>query len=245
MRRNAFQVACGAAAFWLSAGPAAAQNTSGVSSPEIDPGEREFGYRIAYAAQDDGAPSSFSHRFHYQQAVTDNLRLRLVGSFRDRDNATLDFASIAAEARWQLIESETHGWDGALIFHFTAPTSAGRPERLRLGFPASVDLTERWQARAVFFTGVEIGEASRDGALLEARAETTYKLPNGMRVGAQMFSDFNTTAETGAFDEQSHQLGFVVKGELSKRLSYETGALFGVSQAASDADLRLFMSYAF
>jgi len=245
MRFDALQAACATGAFLFLTGSAAAQNTSGVPGPEITPGEREFAYRLAYAVEDDGAPFAFSHRFHYQETVTDNLRLRLLGSFRDRNGEALDFASVAAEARWQIIESETHGWDGALIFNVTVPTSDDRPERLRLGFPASIDLTERWQARGVFFTGVEVGEASREGALLEIRAETTYKLANGMRVGAQMFSDFNTTAETGSFDEQHHQLGFVVKGKLSKRLSYETGALFGVSRAASDADLRLFMSYAF
>lgn len=243
--RCARLTAAAAAMLWSFVGAASAQNTSGVPSPEITPGEREFAYRLAYAAEDDGARAAFAHRFHYQQAVTDDLRLRLVGAFRDRAGGALDFATLAAEARWQVIESEEHGWDGAVIFHLTVPASRGRPDRLRIGFPASVDITERWQARGVFYTGVELGEASREGALLEARAEATYKLGNGLRIGPQLFSDFNTTAGTGSFDEQSHQLGFVVKGDLSKRLSFETGALFGVSEAASDADLRLFLSYAF
>ncbi|MEQ8935044.1 MAG: transporter [Amphiplicatus sp.] len=245
MRREPLQILYIASALALMAAPAAAQSTSAVSSPKIEPGEREFGYRLAFAVEDGGAPSAFAHRFHYQQAVTDNLRLRLVGSFRDRADAALDFTSIAVEARWQLIESEAHGWDGGLIFHLTVPASTGRPERFRLGFPASKDITPRWQARAVIFTGFEIGDGARPGALLEARAETTYKLANGLRVGPQLFSDFNTTAKTGSFDEQSHQLGFVVKGALTERLSYDAGALFGVSEAASDANLRLFLSYKF
>lgn len=224
--------------------PAMAQNLSGVPSPVIKPGERAFGYRIAYDVADDGAPASIAHRLHYDHAVTGNLRLRLAGSVRDRDGHAMDFANVAAEARWQFASHATRGFDAGLIVNLAVPTSPGAPERMRFGLPVSIDFGEDWQVRAIAFTGAEFGDSARDGALMETRFEATRRV-GGRRVGAQMFSDYNTTAAPGRFDDQRHQLGFVVKGELLPRLNYESGALFGVSDAAADVDLRLFLNYGF
>lgn len=228
----------------LLAGPAMAQNTGAVATPVIKPGERSIGYRIAYDFADDGAPASIAHRLHYDHAVTGNLRLRLAGSVRDRDGRAMDFANVAAEARWQVASRATRGFDAGLIVHFAVPTSPGAPERMRFGLPVSIDIGEDWQVRAIAFTGAEFGDSARDGALMETRFEATRRV-GGRRVGAQMFSDYNTTAAPGRFDDQRHQLGFVVKGELLPRLNYESGALFGVSDAAADVDLRLFLNYGF
>lgn len=233
------------AAVFVAPAPACAQNTSGVSSPVVTEGDTSFGYRVAFAPAHDGHEDAFAHRLHFQHALTDSLRLRLVGSMRHRTDRPLDFSTIGAEARWQVVESERHGWDGGLIFQLAIPASAGNPDRFKVGLPVLVDVTARWRAQAVFYTGFEFGDMARDGALMEFRTETTYEILDGVRVGPQYFADFNTTAAPGAFDDQDHQLGFVVKGDLSNRLSYETGALFGLSGAASDADLRLFLNYAF
>lgn len=244
MTRAILSLAVCAVALLAGGAPAMAQNVAGAPSPVIKPGERAFGYRIAYGVADDGAPSSIAHRLHYDHAVTGNLRLRVAGTVRDRDGAAPDFANVAVEARWQVASRVTRGFDAGLIVNLAVPTSPGAPERLRFGLPVSVDIGEDWQVRAVAFTGVELGDNARDGALMETRFEATRRV-GGLRVGAQMFSDYNTTAAPGGFDEQRHQLGFVAKGELLPRLKYETGALFGVSDAAADIDLRLFLSYGF
>ena len=224
---------------------APAQNTSGVSSPEVKEGDTSLGYRVAYEPSHDARPNALAHRLHFQHAINDSLRFRIIGTLQQRGSSALDFSKVGAEARWQIIESEKHGWDGGVIFKIDIPTSAGRPEKLSIGFPARIDLTDRLRTQAVFYTGAELGENSKPGALVEFRTETTYKIANGVRIGPQYFADLNTTAAIGAFDEQDHQFGFVAKGDLTDRLSFETGVLFGLSAAASDADLRLFLNYAF
>lgn len=222
---------------------AAAQNTSGVSSPIVKPGEAAFGYRFAYSQHEDSA-DAWAHRLHVERAATDSLRLRVLGAFSQRAGGDLDFRSVGAEARWQLVRSADHGWDGGAILQIAVPTTRGHPDRVKFGLPASVDVTDKWQVRGVVYTGFEFGENARPGALLDLRAETTYEIADGVRLGPQWFSDLNTTARLGGFDRQGHQLGFILKGRLMKDLSYETGALFGVSEASPNADFRLFVSYA-
>ncbi|MEE2692352.1 MAG: hypothetical protein VX640_12510 [Pseudomonadota bacterium] len=233
-----------AAAVALAFSPAVmAQNTSGVSNPNVEPGVAEIGYRLAYSVEDGAAPGSFAHRFQYEQSINDSIRFRAAAVLQDRNGEALDLRSLQFRGVWQLVDSKKSGWDGAVIAILTAPTTEGSPEKLQFGWAGAVNWNERWQSRAHVYGGVEFGDAARDGLLVATRAETTYKLDNGMRIGAQVFNDFNTTAHFGRFDEQKHQLGFVVKDNISKRLSYEGGALFGVSARASDADLRLFLTY--
>ncbi len=231
------------AAGCVFAGNASAQNTSGLAGPEVKAGDRTLEYRVAYSAND-SAPESFAHRLHYQQSLDDSWRLRIVASAIDREGGAFDFRAVQLHAFWQFVESEEKGWDSALVSQLSVQTDNG-DGRFRLGWSSSIDLAPRWQVGGVIFAGREFGDSARGGAALELRGETTYRVSGALSVGAQMFSDLNTTADFGSFDEQRHQLGFMFKGKLAKRLSYNAGALFGVSEAAPDVDLRLFLARSF
>jgi len=47
----------------------------------------------------------------------------------------------------------------------------------------------------------------------------------------------------GDFNEQQHQIGPIIRGQITDDLKYGVGALFGVSRAANDAELRIFLGY--
>jgi hypothetical protein len=232
------------AAVLLAAAPALAQNTSGVSGADVKAGAQEFEYRAAFAPESDGKPSAFAHRLSYKHAFDGSWSAKVIALQSERGGGDLEFRSVSIEVLKQFLESEdTGGWDSAIRVDGLIPTEDNRPGRARAAWLNSVDFGEGWQARGNIYMGREIGDLAKDGFTLETREELTRKLDNGMRIGAQMFNNLNTTAHLGSFDEQRHQIGPVIKGKISKHVGYNAGVLFGISDKAPDTDFRLFITY--
>ena len=70
-----------------------------------------------------------------------------------------------------------------------------------------------------------------------------YAFSDEFQAGLEWYSDFGTF--NGNFDEQSHQLGPVIYGEIGEALSYELGILGGISDAAPDAEVKAVVGYGF
>lgn len=228
-----------------AAAPAFAQNTSTVTGAEVKAGDRTFEYRAAYAFDDDGKAGVFGHRLHFQYALDDAWRGRVVVLQTKPDDGTLKTRSVSLEIQNQFFEAKEHGgWASAVRLDGLIPTEDGRPGRVRGVWINQLDRGP-WQFRANLYVGKEIGELAKNGLTLETREEATYKMSDKVRFGAQLFNGYNTTAHIGGFDEQKHQIGPVLKVNLTDHLKIETGALFGLSRAASDADIRLFAAYSF
>lgn len=218
---------------------AAAQNTSGVSGAVIKPG-KGIGYRLAYAPEDDG----FAHRLHYQQTFG-NWRGRLVVQQSNSGGDGLEFRTVKLEAQNQFVRSDGPGWNSAVRFDGKMPVDGDGPGEVAVGWFNTVDFSDGWQARANLHLGREIGDMAQDGLTLAARGEATREVRERLRLGAQIFSDFNTTSAPGDFNDQRHQIGPVLKYKTGAGPSFELSALFGASRAAPDADLRLFVNYSF
>jgi len=244
MRFRGWAFPCGAVALTALrlAAPAAAQNVSNVSGADVKAGAQEFEYRAAFAPDHDGNPSAFAHRVSYKQAFDDRWSAKIEAL---QSGGDLEFRSVSIEVQKQFLESEeTGGWDSAIRIDGRIPTEDGRG-RARAAWLNGVNFDGGWQVRGNVYLGHEIGDQARDGFTLETREEVTRRLGNGMRFGAQMFNNFNTTARFGPFDEHKHQLGPVVKGGISRHVRFNAGVLFGLSGRAPDADFRFFLLYAF
>ena len=222
-----------------------AQSTSGVSGSDVKAGEDLFEYRFSYSPENDGKDEGFAHRLHYQRGFNDSWRGRVLLTMAKRGAEPLKPTVASVEILHQFKESEeTGGWDSAIRIDGNIPLQDGIPGRARIGWHNQFELDEHVELRGVLLVGHEFGDHAHDGVSIETREEITYKLPSGLRIGAQLFDNYGTTAHFGSFDEQKHQLGPVLKGKLSKHVRYEFSTLFGLSKAASDADLRFFLSYA-
>lgn len=224
---------------------ALAQSTSGVSGADVKAGDDSFEYRIAFSPEDDGKDEGFNHRFHFQHAFDDSWRARIVLNQGKRGAEPLTTQSVGIEILRQFVESEkSGGWDSAIRVDGVIPVEDGRPGRARIAWLNGFDLSENLDMRANIYFGHEIGNLAKDGVSIETREELTYKLTSGVKIGAQMFDSYGTTAHFGSFDEQKHALGPVLKGKVGKHVKYEFSTLFGLSRAASDVDFRFFVSYA-
>lgn len=220
----------------LLAAPAAA-TTSSVFSPSVDEGERELEYRLSYSPEEE----RFDHRLHYQQAFDDALRARLIIAQRRRGTGDLELAYTRLETQWQYLEDRGDGRKAAMRAELQIAEGDDGPHRLRLAWTGSAELGERWQQRANLLAGREVGGGRAPGVSLELRLQTSYALAPGRRLGLELFSDFNTTADFGDFDDQGHQLGGIFTQSLGDRWNVQLSALAGVSDAAPDLTWRMLL----
>lgn len=227
------------------AAPAMAQSVGGVSGSDVKAGEDLFEYRFAYSPEYDGHEEAFTHRLHYQHGFSDSFRLRGLAQFNRRDNESLQPISGSVELLYQFAESEkTGGWDSAIRLDGYFPLEHNVPGRARIGWHNQFALSHDVELRGVLLLGHQFGDLAKPGMIIETREEATYQFADGFRIGAQMFNNMNTTSHFGGWNEQTHQVGPVLKGHLGKHTKFEFSTLFGISHKASDADLRFFISYA-
>lgn len=224
----------------LPAATAVGQNTSTVFSPDVVKGRSMLEYRFTA----DPDQSVFAHRIHYQYGFTDSFRGRLILQQSGEFWQDLDFRYARLEGLWQFLESEEAGWDSALRFELQVADGDDPPSRFRVAWTGKVDV-EAWQFRSNLLTGHEFGEASDPGLLLEGRAQVTRKLGESFRLGADYYGDFNTTRDPGSFNDQEHQLGPIIKFKAGNNWGGFVGALFGVSEAAADTELRILLNTSF
>lgn len=244
MQTRSFFGAIAALGALLFAAPAAAQNISTVFSADVKPGDISAEYRAAFSAEDDGREEGFAHRLHLQYAIDDKWRVRGIVFQSKRGAEALKTTAARIEIMRQLVESENSGgWDSAIRLEGNIPVADG-PGRARIGWINTYDAGENWNLRGHVIFGREFGDNRDDGFSIETRTQATRDIGSDLRAGVQMFNIFET-AQFGGFNDQRHQAGPVLKGDLSDRIDFELSLLFGLSRAASDTDLRLFVGYSF
>ncbi len=225
-------------------GPASAQDVNGAPNPDVNAGDRTLSLRLAYSPPADGDPFAFAEQVAYQMSLSEAWSVRVSVQHGTRDGSDFSFRAAQIDAQFQFAEDQDVGWDGSLLMVVRAPDQGDGPGRAGGAFAAKVLLDARWELRGVVFASGEFGLNARNGMTLGTRMEATRDIGAKVRVGALLVDGFNTTARFGTFNEQNHQLGVVVKGFLTNAVSYNAGALFGVSEAAPAAELRLFLFYA-
>lgn len=210
-----------------------AQGTGTVASPVVRPGAS---ISLATGIEFDEGEDGYAQRVDYQNTISEKWRLRGIVFFNDR-GSTFRYRRLELEAMHQFASSE-YGWNSAVQVRGRLPDGNDGPERVRVAW------LNRWRPkdgpefRAIGLASREFGGDRDEGLALESRFEATWRLPSGKRAGAQVFNRYNTTSDFGAFDDQRHSIGGVLKGSFNEQVSYRMNALTGISDAAADFELR-------
>ena len=210
--------------------------TSSVFGPTVSGDDRSAEYRLSYSPEEE----RFDHRLHYQHALSDRVRSRLIAAQGRRGSGDLELRYLRFETQWQY-RRVTDGWNAALRGELQLAEGDDGPHRLRLAWTGARNLGA-WQQRVNVLAGREFGSSPASGITLEVRAQLTRKVPAGGRLGLSLFSDLNTTSDLGSFDEQAHELGPIYKTSLGGDWGLTAGMLFGISDAAPDTTWRLMIS---
>lgn len=223
---------------------ASAQNVGGVFGPEVTPGSRALEFRTAFAPPSDGRPDRITSRLHYQQSVTDDLRLRVVVQGADTNVSGFDFDLVQFEAQYQFLEDEKAGVDSAVRLDVLINDDVG-PNLVSFNSTTDVPLGERWVWRGVVLAQVQFGPDRSDGLFLQTRSSLRYKINKAVNIQAQVFNFYGSTADFPDFRDQVHSVGPALAAKLGQGWSVEASTLFGLTNASSDVDFRVFLTKSF
>ncbi len=222
--------------------PASGQSLAGVFGPGVREGDRSVQVRTAYSPDASGDRSA--HRIHYQHAVSDAHRWRLVVAASERPGQALQVSELRGEWQWQYRETRDN-YAAAVRFDVLLNAQDSAPNRIGLNWTHQVELGSGWRLNAVAMAGQQIGDESRGGATLEGRAHLSYAVSDRVRAGVESFNSLGNVRDLGDFDDQRHTVGPVAVIRLNEMWSSQVGVLFGASDSARDADFRLWLGRRF
>lgn len=221
--------------------PASAQNTGGVFGPVVNEGHKSFQYRATLDPDTASGITGFAQRLHYQQAINGDLMWRILGQTRKTQASDFDFDFIQAELFWHLTDDDGSPYQTGLRFDARVRND-NRPEQLGLNWTNEWNLEEGWQLRAIALSAVQLGDNSANGVLLQTRGHIAKSVGGGKRLGVELFSTYGSTSNFGSFNKQSHTIGPFATAPLGHNFSVFGGVLFGISDAAADTELRLWLT---
>ena len=230
--------------FFILAPNALAQNTAAVFGPVVNADANDIEYRAALSPDGEGR-DLFVHRLHYQKAINDDLRWRVVLQGSDLENGDLEFNFVQAELQWQVRDKADHGWDSAVRLDVRINEGDDTPSLVGLNWTSQKELTERWRLNTVLLSGLEVGQDRTDGVFLQSRVQTSYALTDRLRFGGEVFNFYGSTADFAPLGLQNHAAGPFLSGKLTKDIGFFVGALFGFTEGARSQDYRVFVSKAF
>lgn len=215
---------------------AVAQQTGGVFPPMVNEGHSSWQYRAAYNPDTDG----FAQRLHYQQAIDGDLMWRILGQTRKTDSSDFDFDFLQAELFWELSGDDERYRSG---FRFDARLrDNNRPHQIGWNWMNQFFFDDGWSARALLLTTYQFGNNAADGLGLGTRAQLVKRLSNGHSVGLEWYSAYGTTDDFADLDDQNHALGPVYSLPIAEGWSVFGGLLFGLTDASSDAEGRVWIT---
>lgn len=223
------------------ASPAFATNTSSVFGSSVEPEDKSFEYRLAI---DPETQSGFnfitSQRFHYQQSVSDRLRLRGIVQWDTNEFDDIEFDYIQAEALYQLAP-ERNGFVNALRFDLRW-RDHDRPGQVRVNWSGQWDLGDDWRVRAIGLSAMQFANGADSDVAFEARAQVSRKV-KGVRFGLESFNDLGDTRDFSPFKNNETTLGPFIGWKLADKVPFSLGTQFGLTNGSPDTQIRLFMNY--
>lgn len=216
-----------------------AQNTSGVFGPVIDEGERGWEYRATYEPDSEG----LAQRVHYQQALNGELRWRAVAQVRKTDDSDVDLDYLRGEIVWQVTPDDQKYQSG---FRFEGRYRFNdRPGDVTVHWANQWKHIDNWTMRFIVGATQQIGNDPADGLQIQTRASAMTSLSDGPKIGLELFSEYGSTSDWLDADEQEHEFGPVAVWKLNEDWNLYSGALFGLTDASADSQLRFRLSKGF
>lgn len=220
---------------------AQAQSTGKVATPEIHPGESNMDMR--YVIDPDAEFARY--RWHVQHGWNADWRTRFVveGS-RAADGEPL-ITAVRGEILRSLIASKGPGLTSSLQIAAGAYSHKPADGRFGVAWLNQYQFESGWRWRGYLSANQDFGDEAAEGLALAARTEVTAHFSENARLGGQVYSSFNRTSQMGAFKDQKHQAGPVLKWKPTRKLGLEFSAHYALSDAAPDAVYRIFADVSF
>ncbi len=225
--------------------PAHANKT--VDAPYVDGGDAYLEWKGGYDIDDTKAvDGGWVQETNVGYGITDWWNFEVGGAF-ERSGLSDDntkFSTLTIDNRFNLTTPGEYFVDFGFSVAYGIGTQHGGADGIegKLLFAKEVG---KFSNLANIIIGHEVGDnAPHDADTTYGFAwSTSYPITETFAAGLEWYSDVGNFEDK--WDDQSHQFGPVVYGEFGNGFGYEAGALFGVSDAAQDTQLKAVLNYSF
>lgn len=227
----------------LTLAPGTAHAVKTVTSPYVEKGEFEVESKTAYEFdEEDDVDGSWEQVFAVGYGVTDFWKTEIEGEFEHdgEDGGNTNFEKLEWENTFQLTQPGEYFVDvGAKLVYAHAIQDDGA-DAIEGKLLLAKD-TGKFTHIANIGIEREVGDNSSDETEYSAAWSTSYRYSPMFEPGIEIYSEFGDFDND--FDEQGHSIGPVAYGKLFDNIGYDTGVLFGVSDAAPDVELKAVLEY--
>lgn len=223
--------------------PAFAQNVTGVFSPTVSEDDHSLEYRAAAVLDAPGDDFLWAQRIHYERAISDNFRPRLVVATEETASNQIELDFIRLEAVWQLTPDDKAHQMG---MRFEGRVRKEGAEEIRANFINQWALPDNWRARAILMNTLQVAQRTNNELQFQGRFELSRKMPeSGVRLGVHSYVDLGDTSGLKAFNGNDAEIGPFIEFGLTDTVSVYLGTLHGLTDASDDNQLRIFIDRAF
>ena len=235
----------------LLASPVWASPAESVITPDIEEGEREI--ELAFGiARSDGGERSRGLTIGFGAGITDRWATEVGFEFEQEGSDDFEFGGIEWENRIGLIVDEDEPVALSLLVGLERPRERAEGWSSTLGLlsestpgrflvNANLLLARTWDA-------TDAGGDEAEGTTLGYQWQTLYRHSHFIYFGLQGMGDVGRWNDWADAAEQEHLLGPAIFGRVKldgRRLNYDVGLLFGLTDGSPEHTLRLQLEYEF
>jgi hypothetical protein len=234
-----------AAAVGSLAGDARADHK--VYSPIVTKGEFALEARGHLDVDDEDSKDGGQKQvYEVEYGVTERWHTAVFGKLRKRPDGPLRYDATAWENIVEVAGEGRHWVDFGLYFEFALADEDDDPNELewKLLFEK---LTGPLRNRLNVNFEEELGGEDEDSTKLEYAWQTKWRTGTPIEAGFEAFGELGEISDILPLDEQEHQLGPVLWGELElgprSKFEIQVGWLFGLTDATPDGTFKWIVEY--
>jgi len=216
---------------------------AGIGNAAVNKGQLTAHWRTSYSTDKDnaGLDERFRNRAMLDYGFTDDFAFGLYMQTDNRGNDSHEQDAMIGEARFELADVKANGYYSGFRLRYTHRDGDKTPSNAHIRLIAGVPIG-KWDMRINQIFAYEVGQDAKGGVGVDTRLQSTYFYHPDHRVGLESFSDFGYGSRWTNFNQQNHTLGPVFAGKIDDGLFYEFGYRRGVSDAAADNTVKLFIT---
>lgn len=216
-----------------------------VYSPYVEKGIMEIESENRFDFDDRSSEDNFrQHKFEFGYGLTSKWKMEIIGELEKENQRGYEYSATEVENIFQLTEVGQYWADVGVLasYEFAHPT--GSSDKIEAFLLVAKNFNNFTTMANIGFEQ-EVGNNSNNNPEGEIKWMAKYNYTQMLNPGVEYYGEFGEISNSDGYDSQKHRLGPVIYGKLGHGIKYETGVLFGISQAAEDYAFKVNLEYEF
>ena len=212
-----------------------------VYSPIVHEGEREFALYTDWRETPSGS-DVVGHELEFEWGAGERDLIAVYGVYEDRSSQNARFDKFKAEWIHQFWEQGERPVDTGVYLEYQIRDGATRADKVEVKPLLQKDLGRLTLTGNGVFEK-EIGEFASGGTELGYAVKAAWRINPKMTPSIEAFGGFGEIKNITPADQQSHIIGPVLDLRFGPAISWQVGALFGLTDGSEEVRLKNQISY--